>query len=640
MRTQQVKPSDGIVGEIQLRLSDAQLRMMRLENQKIVTVPIYEDIAGAPPPEAIEGQVALSKADLKVWWFSNQLWHTCGCLDFLDPYTRPYNLKLLETTDPGTASLNAAIQSVSDSDFSYYNYGDIIMYQGVPWVAWTPAYAKFGERFYLGPYVAKWNGTAFTRVGAELEPAYHVTGPVPEPAAIPTNVSANRFNVRLCFDDTGLYIVYHLLFRGGAHGMQQAIIRCKKWTGSTWALHGEYNPMNPGETMDFDMTNVTGSSFNGRVDGIHAAAVGGKVYALFSEYLTSFGVSTNKERFRLISFDGTLPPVAGMGDGYEFFLDLDSDVGAGISGNPGMSGYCYFTQRDMVTLPDQALIAYVPPNTSRHATTLNFHDAAAGAIGSINATEFDDATNFAQVKLSEKPITVHGIKMLYLAFKGTGSNLFMGLIERDSPLSTHHLSDDARFDRGPTSNTYPVSVLDDSPHNVWAMGRIVFGTVANQFVKNCVPPFWQNPPADNSNTYGTRLVLYNEKFWTIADTSDHMAVEIIPIVRCAAACMTPGISQFPFFSGGTFHRSTTQEWSADITWGFLPDNVKFYIDGTLVSTATVADGQTYYYGNTPPGTFNVSSLSVGTHEMKTVGTWTGAWGSTITQDIANINVAP
>lgn len=64
------------VGFIQNRLSVAQQRMLKIENKRIPTFPIYEDIGGNPPP-GIEGQVAFSNTDLKVWWFSNGAWHTC-----------------------------------------------------------------------------------------------------------------------------------------------------------------------------------------------------------------------------------------------------------------------------------------------------------------------------------------------------------------------------------------------------------------------------------------------------------------------------------------------------------------------------------------------------------------------------------
>lgn len=78
------QPNQDLLRTIQLRLSDAQMRMMNLENDRTPTVPIYDDIENNPPSVALEGQVALSQADLKVWWYSNGAWHTCGfCWDMI-----------------------------------------------------------------------------------------------------------------------------------------------------------------------------------------------------------------------------------------------------------------------------------------------------------------------------------------------------------------------------------------------------------------------------------------------------------------------------------------------------------------------------------------------------------------------------
>jgi len=267
MRSKRVSAGN-VLGEIALRLSDQQARVMKLENNKTPTVPVYDDIENDPPTPAVEGQIALSMADLKVWWHSNEAWHTCGnCFDRLG---LPGDL----VTKGGYLDDLPADQPVAPFTKGHSSL-DVILHQGAPCVAWVTTHTRTSPtvRRYFGPYAAMWNGSDWDLLGDTMEPMFEWdfsvypnyefagTGLI-ENVAYDTVIS--RIYPHIRSDGTNLYVVYYALVRhsvdeegGGGEDWGTFQVRARQWTGSSWSLLG---------TIDSRLENNTEGSIAGDQD--------------------------------------------------------------------------------------------------------------------------------------------------------------------------------------------------------------------------------------------------------------------------------------------------------------------------------------------------------------------------------------
>lgn len=568
-----------------------------------------------------------------------------GCYDNLDNSSLyyPYLGFDLQTDFPATST------SLTEGWY------DTLLVDGVLWTTW--ASREFDNNPFavqhtaLGPWVAMWDGANFVLVGDQLEPTF--TWDDPDTAEnFPAYTPSIRRSPQLCTDGTDVFCVYELVMvvtdpTSMMQGDNPIILyRCRRWTGATWELYGEISTVDNDSfyglpiNIDFAYLNTNGSQCNTMPNQCVADA--GNVYVVWSERVRLGGINgfSSGARMRFATFDGTAPPVPGDGGGGSVEdIDISDKVIVFRHGAvPQDRDPWYATMLNSTG----AVVFYVQYDVADLTSEeqIRVWSDAGGALGTIPTTDFDNSTSqdiAAGPVLSTTTFVDSSVEMMYLGAEiatGTPGNApaYVVAVEVESPLVTHHLDLAPFFDN--TRSTYRLYGLIAEGNNIWAPGITGSGESFQQYTDHqCMMPFWTGAGGGSSISvipqFTHRGQVFDESLWFGEWTSfglgagahNYFTLREFPIHRCKFDCPTCAsiLSQF-FETGEVYDPPGPEDWDASSTWsGYVPDSIDFYIDNVLVTHAVTPDASgNFYYGDTAPGTIDLSTLSNGLHDMTVV----------------------